>query len=235
MIRKRSPFICGGPVPPAHFVGREEQVDAIMGQLTGPARGGSAISGERRIGKTSLLHYLASPQAAEEWGVPADRWHFVLMDCQEAELSTTATPFWRRVFWALMGHLSGELAQRARALARGDEIEESVLGRFFDDVARQDRLVVLMLDEFESVTRQVDRQNPEVLYQLRQLLNRPWRGLALITASREPVDMLCRDIRFQGSPFYNNLLSVWLPPFDDDEAIDLLDRDDPPFLEAERG
>lgn len=234
MIQRPSPFICGGPVPPAHFVGREEQVDAIMGQLTGPARGGSAVSGERRIGKTSLLHYLASPSVAEEWGVPTESWHFVLVDCQEADLSTSATPFWRRVFLAMTDSLPDDLAQRARALARGDGIEESVLGRFFDDVARRDNLIVLMLDEFESVTRQADKQNPEVLYQLRQLLNRPWRGLALITASREPVDMLCREIRFQGSPFYNNLLSVWLPPFDGGEVVELLDRAVPAFSGAER-
>ncbi|MFZ5917075.1 MAG: AAA family ATPase [Chloroflexota bacterium] len=233
MARTKSPFICGGPVPPGHFVGREEQVDAIMGQLTGPAHGGSAISGERRVGKTSLLHYLVSPQAAQDWDVPLDRWHFILLDCQQTDMSCSEIRFWQQVFDAIAAAVPGELAGDARALAHSDEVEEWALGHFFDRVAREDRLVILLLDEFEAVTEQVDRHNPTLLYQLRQLLNRQQRGMALITASREPVEVLCHDIVFRGSPFYNNLLSVWLPPFGDGEIEDLLARAAPSFSETE--
>lgn len=234
MVRKHSPFICGGPVPPTHFIGREEQVDAIMGQLTGPAHGGSAICGERRVGKTSVLHFLMSSQVIEEWGVPVHLWSFVSLDCQEIGKPFTTVSFWHHVFKGIAeGGLPNELAAQAASLSKTDALEESALTHFFDAVADQNRLVVLLLDEFECVTEQVERENPEVLYQLRQLLNRRRRGLALITASREPIDVLCRDISFRGSPFYNNLLSVRLHPFEDYELEALLDLAEPSFSETE--
>lgn len=234
MTKKHSPFICGGPVPPTHFIGREEQVDAVMGQLTGPGRGGSAVCGERRVGKTSLLHYLMSSQGAEEWGIPTDLWNFVLLDCQQIGKPCTDVRFWHQVFKTIVNaDLPGELGVRAAALAQSKTIEEASLGRFFDDMADQNRFVILLLDEFEFVTEQVDRKNPDVLYQLRQLFNRRKRGLALVTASREPVDVLCRDIDFKGSPFYNNLLSVRVRPFEDYEIEALLALAIPPFSETE--
>ncbi len=234
MAKRRSPFICGGPVPPAYFIGREEQVDAIMGQLTGPARGGSAMCGERRVGKTSLLHYLMSDLVAKEWDVPPGLWNFVLLDCQQIGKPFTTAEFWRQVFEAIAGSgLPGKLAEQAGILSQDEAFEETLLGRFFDSVAHQEGLIVLLLDEFEFVTEQMDSKNPEVLYQLRQLLNRQKRGLALVTASREPVDVLCRNMDFQGSPFYNNLLSVRLRPFEDYEVEVLMDLADPPFSEAE--
>ena len=234
MAKRHSPFICGGPVPPAHFIGREDQVDAIMGQLTGPARGGSAVCGERRMGKTSLLHYLMSATVAEEWGVPLDLWRFVLLDCQQIGKPFTTDKFWQQIFRAIADSgLAGELGERAMALGQNETLAEALLAQFFDKVADRNRLIVLLLDEFEFVTEQVDRKNPEILYQLRQLLNRQKRGLALITASHEPVDVLCRDIDFQGSPFYNNLLSIRLRPFEDYEIEALLDLADPPFSGAE--
>lgn len=234
MAKRRSPFICGGPVPPACFIGREEQIDAIMGQLTGPARGGSAMCGERRVGKTSLLHYLMSDLVAKEWDVPPKLWNLVLLDCQQIGKPFTTAEFWRQVFEAVASSgLPGKLAEQVRILSQNEAFEETLLGRFFDSVAHQERLIVLLLDEFEFVTEQVDNKNPEVLYQLRQLLNRQKRGLALVTASREPVDVLCRNMDFQGSPFYNNLLSVRLRPFEDYEIEALMDLADPPFSEAE--
>ena len=230
-MRKKSPFICGGPVPPTYFIGREEQTDALMGQLTGPARGGSAIYGERRVGKTSLLHYLMSDQVAEEWGVPTESWHFVLLDCQQID---KPGQFWPHVFKYIADiDLGEELDAQARSLSKNKMVEEAALARFFDRVARQKRFIVLLLDEFECITEQLDPKNPEVLYQLRQLLNRQQRGLAIVTASRESVDLLCRDIDFKGSPFYNNLLSVQLPSFMDSEIKDLLALADPPFSESE--
>jgi hypothetical protein len=232
--RIKSPFICGGPVPPTHFIGREEAIDTIMGQLTGPAQGGSAVCGERRVGKTSLLHYLMSPQVARDWDVPTDLWHFLLLDCQQIGKPFTTLGFWHQVFKAIAdGSLPDELNTQAVTLSKNKTLEETSLTRFFDSVVDRRHFIILLLDEFEFVTEQVDQQNPKVLYQLRQLLNRQKRGLALVTASREPVDVLCHNLDFKGSPFYNNLLSVRLRPFDDYETEALLERAVPPFSEQE--
>jgi len=66
--RLGNPFICGGPVPPSHFIGREREVQIVFDQITSHALGSIAICGDRRIGKTSLLQYVCHPDILQEWG-----------------------------------------------------------------------------------------------------------------------------------------------------------------------
>ena len=62
-IAGNNPYIVGAPVPPDRFYGREELIGAI---LTAIKTGNHiAIYGERRIGKTSLLHQLAHRLTAQ--------------------------------------------------------------------------------------------------------------------------------------------------------------------------
>ena len=58
MTRQLNPFVYGNPVPPTHFIGRENIITNCYNKLAGPVRTSIAISGEHGIGKTSLLHYL---------------------------------------------------------------------------------------------------------------------------------------------------------------------------------
>lgn len=52
-----NPYIVGAPVPPDKFYGRQQMIGSIMTAIK--ARNHVVIYGERRIGKTSLLHRLA--------------------------------------------------------------------------------------------------------------------------------------------------------------------------------
>jgi hypothetical protein len=47
---------------PARFAGRRAELETIMARLNGQQSEGSAIVGPRRIGKSSLLHYLYRPR-----------------------------------------------------------------------------------------------------------------------------------------------------------------------------
>ena len=69
--------------------------------------------------------------------------------------------------------------------------------------------------EFEWIINNIDPQRPTLLHALRSLINRPVseRGLALITSSEEPLTVLCKDIKFLGSPFPNILVPVHLRSF----------------------
>jgi hypothetical protein len=59
---------------------------------------------------------------------------------------------------------------------------------------------------------------------LRALINHASRALSLIVATRRPLDQICRDLRFMGSPFYNNFVYVHLRPFNRNEADGLLQQ-----------
>ena len=66
-----SPFTPGQPVPTDLFVGREEQIEALLRKARSAAAGRlnvAFVTGERGIGKTSLAHF-ASWAAREEHGL----------------------------------------------------------------------------------------------------------------------------------------------------------------------
>jgi len=98
------------------------------------------------------------------------------------------------------------------------------LDDLFDSIGKMGRLVILLLDEFDFVVDQSDPQIPSFLYSLRALSSRPSRGLAMVVASREPLDELCQGIRFAGSPFYNIFTFVHLGKFSREEAEELIDK-----------
>ena len=77
-----NPFIYNVPVPPDSFIGRQPEIERVLGQIAHPARSSSAVSGDPRIGKTSLLHYLRVPEVHEQWGLSSTWCHFLYLDCQ---------------------------------------------------------------------------------------------------------------------------------------------------------
>jgi 3',5'-cyclic AMP phosphodiesterase CpdA/cellulose biosynthesis protein BcsQ len=218
---KENPFIAGGPVPPERFIGREREINAVLDSLASPAHGSAAVSGEARIGKTSLLHYISSPEIAEKWGLSPKKCTFILVDSQSI-VPFSPMGFWRYVLKSLAarrvhdpGYING--------LLKRDDIGDFELGELFDRIARDDKLVVLLLDEFEHIVERVNPDNPQFLYQLRALINRPARGLALVLASRKSLTELCQNMRFVGSPFTTSFMLLSLGPFSSEEANKLID------------
>ncbi|NVM56576.1 MAG: ATP-binding protein, partial [Desulfobacterales bacterium] len=182
----RNPFIVGGPVPPERFIGREGEVKIILDQLASPAHLiSTAVSGEARIGKTSLLHYLSSPEVAGKWGLSPEKCTFIFMDSQTV-VPFSPVGFWRYVLKSLVARKVHDPGYIEDMLQR-DSIEGFELGELFDRIARDGKLVVLLLDEFEHIVEHINPDDPGFLYLLRALINRPMHGLALVLASRKPL------------------------------------------------
>lgn len=234
-MRGRNPFIYNAPVPPAKFIGRYIEVDYILGSLANPARTSITISGDPRVGKTSLLHYLRQPEAQAGWGLSPDWCHFIYLDCHNI-IPFQEPKFWRYVLRALTQRFKQNelLSRQVHDLLSQSAPDSYDLSNFFDDVAQAGQLVVLMLDEFEAVIEHLDREAPEFLYHLRALVNRPDRGLALVIATRTPLKQLCADFRFAGSSFDNVFSAVPLFPFSRDEVNELLDQYGVDFSPTER-
>jgi hypothetical protein len=224
-VRTYVTFIHSGPVPPSHFIGRKREVVRILSQLANPARGSSAISGDPRVGKTSLLHYLCEPQVSEGWRLSSTWCHFLYIDCQNiAPFSEEA--FWHFTLRELEQHLRDDkvLNRRVQWLIEQSSPDIFDINSLFDEITRANRLVVLMLDEFEWIVENLDPNSPGLLNHLRALLNRPRRGLALLIATRAPLEQLCAGFRFKGSPFDNAFSAITLLPFSKVEVDELLDR-----------
>lgn len=218
MAHPLNPFTPYSPVSPAYFVGREREVQGILDHLASAALGSSAISGERRIGRTSLLHYLTE-QLSE---VPLQEQFLPLyVDCQSVP-RFTPTHFWQRVLRLLESKITNDSLGKAMARLLGqEEISCTDFEIVSDRVYEDGRTLVLLLDEFEWVVR-TDPANVEMtqdfLSGLRALINRVPKGLALVIGAVHPLDRLCEGIEFRGSPFGNIFLQLRLRPFTEAEV-----------------
>ena len=225
----RNPFIFESPVTGSHFIGREREVNLMLDRISQHERGSIALVGERRIGKTSLLHYIASPDVISRWNMNAEKSIFLHLDCGSIPGFSIAQ-FWQTVLRKLDRHLkqladTKTIQSTIATLIQAPTIVTQDIEFLLDDLDELGIVWILSLDEFEWLIR-LDAENEsttrDLLGGLRALMNHVPRVLSLIVATRQPLHELCQDIRFMGSPFYNSFVYVHLRPFQPDEADRLL-------------
>lgn len=225
--RLGNPFICGGPVPPSHFIGREREVQIVFDQITSHALGSIAICGDRRIGKTSLLQYVCHPEILQKWGLPQDKYLFLFLDSQSIS-EFTPSRFWRRLLTLLLREKKGNLPpEMIEGILARKEIGHTDFEIVLDEISRRGQVLVLLLDEFEWVIRTADDNEPitrDFLSALRALMNRTPKALVLVVATCRELHELCHPIKFIGSPFDNEFTFRRLRPFTRREIDQLLDN-----------
>jgi tRNA A-37 threonylcarbamoyl transferase component Bud32/AAA+ ATPase superfamily predicted ATPase len=225
--RLGNPFICGGPVPPSHFIGREREVQIIFDQITSHALGSIAICGDRRIGKTSLLQYVYHPDILEKWGLPQDKYLFLFLDSQSIS-EFTPSRFWRRLLTLLLREKKGNLPpEMIEGILARKEIGHTDFEIVLDEINRRGQVLILLLDELEWVIRTDNDNEPvtrDFLSALRALMNRTPKALVLVVATCRELHELCRPIKFIGSPFDNEFTFRRLRPFTRKEIDQLLDN-----------
>gem|GEM_PF-828010 len=85
---KLNPFTYGSMITdPYRFIGRRAELEFITSRLNGEQPQGSSIVGPRRMGKSSLLHYLIHPRDNETL-CKAPGQHAIYFDAQKGECST---------------------------------------------------------------------------------------------------------------------------------------------------
>ncbi len=217
-----NPFFYGGRVNPEQFVGRRAELQRIFAGLevahTGQMQSFSVV-GPRRIGRSSLLFYVANRHA--RYLTQADNYRFAYVDLQDASCKT----------------LDGLLKRILREFGVDKHNAQVTLERFQDAVvALKDggALPVICLDEFEELMHHSNEFNVDLYDSWRYLMNN--NAAAFITASKTPLNELAQAQRYT-SPFFNIFTFVRLDEFTDDEALELIDRGvkcDHPFGNAER-
>ena len=229
MTRQLNPFISGTPVPPSHFIGREAVINNCYNRLAGPVKTSIAISGERGIGKTSLLYQLKHLAEEESWGQPYTQNIFVHLDCHTVQ-QFTPTQFWRRILELLkQADNNVTIHKQIDITLKEQVIDATHLQRLLRILNQQQRALILLLDSFAVILKAHQSGSAVVidfLSSLRALTSLPGYGLTLITATREPLYILCAEIvkNYPGSYFYNNFAYESLRPFSGDEMNTLLQR-----------
>jgi hypothetical protein len=198
-------FFHRGPVrDPAYFFGRKQEIAHLFNLLN---RGQSvSISGQRRLGKTSLIFHAMNPEVAAGYGLDSDQTLWVYID----------------------GGMLDGLEEEAvyGAIDRGiqeSELEslpyEKLVGHIRTLAARSHRLIVI-LDEFEIFTGNI-RFQPRLFNRLRGLAAQ--FPVQFVTASKEPLARLTfANPDVVGSSFFNIFASFRLPLFQEQEAVNML-------------
>jgi len=133
--------------------------------------------------------------------------------------------FWSKVLQAMERSIfDEELTRECERLRTGGFITGFELSQLLDKLAGENKLVILLLDDFHQVIDHVDPDEPDLLNTMRYLINRPLRGLGTVITTLDPLHALCRDMSFRGSTFSSRFASMQLGPFTWDEANELIDR-----------
>ncbi len=218
-----NPFTYGNPISdPKRFFGRRQEVDHVFSRLRNAEFESSSIVGERRIGKTSLLKYLAHPVVYQQYGLDPHKYLFVYIDLQMVDKSVTPPQLWR---W-LLRHMASccndtQVKQMLEEVRQTQSIDNFALEDLFDNIDAKDKYVVLLLDEFENVTENPNF-NAAFFYSLRSLAIH--HHLSLITSSRRELIELCHSQAIRSSPFFNIFANINTGLFTKNDALDLISQ-----------
>jgi len=215
-----NPFTYSGALKePRRFIGRREQMAEIFQAIHGTAS--VSVVGERQIGKSSLLRYIADPTVEHKCSLEPDRHVFVYFDFQGLS-SITPFQFWRLLLGQAMPILSDEtLNSDVLRVATQESIELSDVFGLLQSFERRQKRLVFLLDTFDSAA-----QNPHFdvnfFRGLRNLVNN--FSLSFILASR----YMLQELRYAHkniltSSFFNAFRPICLPAFTPQEVNDLLD------------
>jgi hypothetical protein len=216
-----NPFTYGNPISdPARFFGRSREIEQVFNRLRNAEAESSSIVGGRRIGKSSLLNYLAHADVRRRHGLDPERSIFVYVDLQMVDSHTTPGRLWQRLLAQMERHCrDGDLALKLREIVAAGLFDNFTLADLFDAVDRQGRHVVFLLDEFENVTT-----NPNFdtgfFYGLRSLAIQ--HSLSLVTSSQHELIELTHSQAIRSSPFFNIFANINVRLFSDVEAQQLL-------------
>ena len=216
-----NPFTYGKPIAsPRRFIGRQREAQEVYSRLGNAEFESSSLVGERRIGKSSLLKYLAHRDVRSAAGFDPDKYLFVYDDLQLVDKDMTPTKLWQRLL-RLLGRScqNSQVKQALEEIGEKGSIDGSALTDIFDNVDENDLYVVFLLDEFETVTK---NQNfgPDFFYILRGLASS--HHLALVTSSHHDLVELTHSEVIRASPFFNIFANINLGLFCDSEAQQLI-------------
>jgi hypothetical protein len=216
-----NPFTYGNPISdPRRFFGREHEIELIFSRLRNAEFESSSLVGERRIGKTSLLNYLADVDVRRRYDLLSGTHMFVYVDLQIMNQEVTPVRLWQRLL-RQMGRVCQDptVHQAIDEIRQQDAIDNFALADLFDIIDEKNQYVVFLLDEFEKVT-----ENPnfgtDFFYGLRSLAIQ--HHLALVTSSRRELIELCHSEAIRSSPFFNIFANINLGLFTEEEARNLI-------------
>ena len=223
-----NPFIAGGIVPLEKIIVGRKRASNVFSPLT--YEGGSVgVYGDRGLGKSSLLCYIAHPPA--DWQEKYFQNHiFVAFNCQDTVIPFTPANFWRQAVRHLNRKVeAGPLKEKCQALLaqeKGSKLNQHDFHDILDTAAKDKKRIVLVLDDFDYLIR-TDSEHLEptraFLQGLRSLITRYSSKANLVVATRRSLEELCKPVtNLSTSPFSNGFTCYRLQLFREAEIHQLV-------------
>ena len=219
-LSRLNPFVVGTPVRPNQFIGRQKEVEEILSTIS--YCGHIAIYGEQGLGKTSLLHYITSPDILR-----INRIHPLDIIILYLDFSTfSVVNFWSQVESKLTSKANSDpminIFTHERQLRGGSGVQKIL--RASNDKSRK-QLIVLAIDNFDGVLKQQTKSVTSFLTELLEYTT-PNTGrvlLSLIISTELKLNELWKRLGLGFQPFFNLFhQSIPLNPFDRTEAATLM-------------
>jgi eukaryotic-like serine/threonine-protein kinase len=216
-----NPFTYGNPISdPRRFFGRAREVEQIFGRLRNEEFESSSLVGDRRIGKTSLLNYLADPSVRAAHGFGPDAYIFVYVDLEMVDKTMGPEQLWRRLLVLMRRHCKDRgVIELLAALKQDEELDTFARDELFQQLDDRGQHVIFLLDEFEYVTANANF-GPDFYYGLRSLIIH--HQIALVTSSRLELIELCHSDAIKSSPFFNIFANINLRLFSRADFLSLV-------------
>jgi len=226
-----NPCFYGNPVPVALFLNRRRELRRVVGRIVGHGQS-TAVVGEPRSGKTSLLHYLSAPETrADLYNDDATRLVFSFLDNQALRGECDQAGFWELALRPFKEKVIDSRPAcplvQAYWTCQENAFGTFVLERLLAQMAQDSWRLALLLDEFDVLLHHPRLNCAEFFGGLRSLASRGGGALALVIASRQPLIALNAETQKfsrSGSPYFNFLSEVTLGPLPLKDVSELLSR-----------
>ncbi len=216
-----NPFVYARSISPAEFSGRRAELNRIGGRLA--TSQSVAVIGQPHVGKTSLLEFLADAAARNAYfGEQFERDYFVFIDVLATQGICAQADFWQHALGPLRS--GGHLALYDIAAQAG--FNNFALEQVFDSLHRENRKLILLLDEFDTLLSHSILHNTDFYGGLRTLASRS-EGFVLLIAARNPLErlnQLTQELNPHGSPYFNVFVEIQLGALKPAALTELLDR-----------
>lgn len=136
------------------FFGRRTEIELILNALLSEVPQCVSVVGQRKIGKSSLVHHLSNLATIRDFQFNPDNLVFVYFDCQKrAHALRNTVSFYNEILECLRGALPPEVSQDTFAHSEhsfvGQELENTL-----QVASKSGFTVILILDEFDKAVAQ---------------------------------------------------------------------------------
>jgi hypothetical protein len=230
-----NPFWHGTPVRPEEFIGREHELNQIIGRiLTGQS---TAITGSPRCGKTSVLDYLRSPTMQQKlYEKDAEQLIFSYLDAYNWGTESGPFQFWET---ALRPLATESTLSQAYQDCKDNQFGEYALEKLITQIKEiTNKRLVLMVDGFNAVLDYPPPQhwNAAFFGSVRTLISRSGGRLALIITLNGPLSDFQKAVQESTrskSPYFNFIYEVRLGAFTNEVVKQLLTPGGKRFTESD--